>query len=253
VLALAAERWTYRPARSRILAAVSRGTERELERYYPGAAVAVIPNGVDPERFAPDPETRRRLRGSHAADEDVIALFAGGDWDRKGLGIAIEALALAVGTSSSLRLWVVGPGDERRFRKLAARLGVEQRVTFFGPRSDVERYYQAGDLLVFPTLYESFSLIPLEAASSGIPLIATRVYGVNEVLRDGDAGIAVERSPAAVADALVTLATRPEQRMRMGEAARRGASVFTWERAVGGTLEIYDALLAPTLPETEAA
>ena len=83
LLSLGAERWTYRPGRCRVLAAVSRGTARELERHYPGVAVVVISNGVDCERFAPDPERRRQVRAAQSVgDEGVVALFVGGDWDR---------------------------------------------------------------------------------------------------------------------------------------------------------------------------
>jgi glycosyltransferase involved in cell wall biosynthesis len=252
-LSLGAERWTYRPRRSRVLAAVSRGTARELKRHYPGVAVVVIPNGVDCERFAPDPERRRQVRAAQSVgDEEVVALFVGGDWHRKGLGVTIEALAIAAERAPSLRLWVVGQGDEERFRALATGLGVGGRVAFLGRRRDTERFYQASDLFVLPTRYEAFPLVALEAAASGLPLVATPVNGVEELLVDGEAGIAVERSPDAVAEALVELATRSDDRARMADAARRRATAFTWEESVRGTLALYDRLLAQPSPVKEA-
>jgi glycosyltransferase involved in cell wall biosynthesis len=126
-------------------------------------------------------------------------------------------------------------------------------VEFFGPRSDTERFYRAADVFVFPTRYEAFPLVALEAAAAGLPLVATPVNGVEELLEDGEAGIAVERLPAAVADALVRLATRPDERARMGHAARRRATAFTWEDSVRRTLGLYDRLLATARSVKEAA
>jgi UDP-glucose:(heptosyl)LPS alpha-1,3-glucosyltransferase len=254
LLSLVAERRTYRPGAGRVLAAASRGVARELERNYPGVPVTVVPNGVDCDRFAPDADVRRRVRAAEAVPEDdIVALFVGGDWDRKGLRVVIEALAIAVKRVPTLRLWVVGRGDSERFRALAARLGVAHRVEFFGPRSDTERFYRAADVFVFPTRYEAFPLVALEAAAAGLPLVATPVNGVEELLEGGEAGIAVERLPAAVADALVQLATRPDERARMGHAARRRATAFTWEDSVRRTLGLYDRLLATARSVKETA
>jgi UDP-glucose:(heptosyl)LPS alpha-1,3-glucosyltransferase len=254
LLSLAAERRTYRPGTRRVLAAASRGVARELERHYPGVPVTVVPNGVDCDRFAPDPDARRRVRAAEAVpDDDIVALFVGGDWDRKGLRVVIEALAVAVRRAPTLRLWVVGHGDRKRFHALAARRRVANRVEFFGPRSDTERFYRAADVFVFPTRYEAFPLVALEAAAAGLPLVATPVNGVEELFEGGEGGIAVERSPDAVADALVALAARPDERARMGHAARERATALTWENSVRRTLELYDGLLASARAGKEAA
>ena len=96
-----------------------------------------------------------------------MCLFVGGDWDRKGLGVAIEAVSL-VRQRTPIRLWVVGRGESGRFEQLAERLGVGDHVRFFGPRADTERFYQAADIFVLPTEYETFSLVAYEAAASSL-------------------------------------------------------------------------------------
>jgi UDP-glucose:(heptosyl)LPS alpha-1,3-glucosyltransferase len=244
-LALVVERLIYRPARVRRLAAVSNGVLKELHAHYPRVPTRVAPNGVDIERFRPNPETRRDTRTDEdIGADDVVALFVGGDWDHKGLAVAIRALARATGdTAAGLWLWVVGKGDARRFRAVARQHGVEKRVRFFGARTDPERFYQAADVFVLPTLYETFSLAAFEAAASGLPVVAPRVSGIDELIGDDEAGIVVERSSEVVAAALSRLAADPDLRKHMGDEARRRASLYTWEHSVDSMLALYRELL----------
>ena len=249
-LSLVAERWSY-GSRTRVLGAVSPGVAGELASAYPGARVIVTPNGVDLERFRPDPDARTRMRRSQAVgDEDMVALFVGGDWHRKGLEIALHAL---VGAPST-RLWVVGAGDCDAFRARAEALGVAQRVIFFGVRRDVERFHQAADVLVLPSRYEAFPLVSLEAAACGLPLLTTKVNGVTEIVGDGDAGWILERSAQAFGQALQALAEDPERRRRMGREARRRAEGFSWEASTAEVLRLYGDLLTeqPLMQELAA-
>ncbi len=230
-LALAFEQRCYRPGKVGVLAAVSKGVAAELARYYPEVTVAVTPNGVDTDRFQPAAERSR---------EGVVAVFVGGDWDRKGLGVAIEALSFAPGVT----LQVVGRGDEHRFGALAEHYGVSDRIQFLGPRRDVELVLQESDVFVLPTLYEAFSLAMLEAAACGLPLTVTRINGAAELVGEDEAGILVERTPEAVGGALAALAADIPRRERLGAEARRRALGFGWERSVESVLELYDSLLA---------
>lgn len=245
--AIAAERWSYRPARARALAPVSGGLADELARHYPHRRIVLTPNGVDLQRFRPDPISRRDLRRANGvADDRQIALFVGGDWDRKGLTVAIRGLghAHADDPRAGGVLWVVGAGNEHRLKGLATACGVERAVRFLGPRTDVERFYSAADVFLLPTLYETFSLVAYEAAASALPLIATRVSGIDELIGSDEAGIIVARTPEAVGDALLRLARDPAGRARMGGVARGRAMRFTWERSITSKLELYGTLLA---------
>lgn len=241
LLALGSERWCYRRGHVRMLAPVSEGVARELRAHYPGVPTVVTANGVDLDRFQPDAAARTALREvERVGADDVVALFVGGDWDRKGLAVAIEALAL---TKGGLRLWVVGRGDEGRFGTLARERGVAGAVRFFGPRSDTERFYQAADVLVFPTLYEAFPLVALEAAASGLAIVATPVNGVEELL-GGGAGLLVPRDAGAVARALDDLAGDRDLLRQLGDAARRRSREYSWDAGVGRVLELYAELAA---------
>jgi len=237
LLALALEAWSYRPNRLRAFGVVSHGVAREIEAHYPGVPVAITPNGVDVERFAPDPAARRELRDARGVgDGELVCLFVGNDWEHKGLQLVVEALALA---GIHARLWVVGRGDVARYGALARRHGVH--VEFAGVRADTERWYAAADAFVLPSLYETFSLVAYEAAASRLPLVATRVSGIDELL-DGGAGLAVDRDARSVADALRTLAGDADLRARLGAHGREVAAAYDWQRSVDAVLRIYAEL-----------
>jgi UDP-glucose:(heptosyl)LPS alpha-1,3-glucosyltransferase len=242
-LALAAERWSYRPSRLRAFAAVSEGVAHEAARFYSAIPVTVTPNGVDLDRFRPDPVTRTTLRASEGIADCTVALFVGGDWDRKGLHIAIEAVAKARARGHDLFLWVVGRGNADQFVARSERLGATPANRFFGPRTDTERFYQAADIFVLPSVYESFSLVGFEAAACGLPLVITAISGASDLVGSGEGGLIVERSSESVAEALVTLSADPMTRARLGAEARRRASAYTWQRSVASVMNLYGSLL----------
>jgi glycosyltransferase involved in cell wall biosynthesis len=246
LLAIAAERWSYRTSRTSRLAAVSPGVAAELAQHFGNIPVHLTPNGVDTERFNPSWPDRPRFRElAGGKDGDIVAVFVGGEWSRKGLAIAIRGLALAQRQVDRwLRLWVVGPGDAKRFAKIAQACGVGDQVTFFGRRTDVERFYQSADVFVLPTLYETFSLAAYEAAACGLPLVATRVSGIEELVGENEAGVLVERTPDAVGEALGRLAVDAKARVQMGRAGRLKAKSFTWQRSADAVLDVYRLLLA---------
>lgn len=226
-----AERWCYRPGRARRLIGVSGGIARELGEHFPHmrGRIAVIPNGVDTEHFHPAPRPAPR------PGEALRVLFVGGDWERKGLPIAIAALA----ECPCAELDVVGAGDVEGQRRLARRHGVEGRVHFRGTTADTAPAYRGADVFALPTAYESFSLVTYEAAASGLPLLATRVNGIEDLVRDGVNGWFVERSPADLAARLRALQADPELRRRMGTAARRDSLGFSWQRVVEAYRQLY--------------
>jgi glycosyltransferase involved in cell wall biosynthesis len=136
----------------------------------------------------------------------------------------------------------VGGGDTERFRAFARTAGVEDRVRFIGVQSNTERFYAAGDLLLLPTLYETFSLVAYEAAATGLPIVATRVSGIDELLGADASGLAVERDSEMIGHALATLADDPELRSRLGAEGRLRASAYDWNRSVETVLDVYRSL-----------
>jgi glycosyltransferase involved in cell wall biosynthesis len=239
---LGLERWWF--PRVGMLVAISEGSAADLRRLYPDSRVAVMPRGIDLRRFRPDDADRDSFRREQGTpDGAVVALFVDQQHrPLKGLDIAIEAFAAARAQGGPGLLWVVGAGSEP-YAALADRLGVGDAVRFLGYTDEVERCYRGADLFVLPTVYEAFCRAAHEAAACGLPVVAPAVNGIRELVGAGEAGVVVEREPAAVARALAELAGEPERRARMGDCARRRAQAFD-ERAVAGRLlDLYDSML----------
>jgi glycosyltransferase involved in cell wall biosynthesis len=246
LLRLIGERFCYRPRRAGGLIGVSRGVSAELAKYFPRATCVTIPNGVNLERFHPDPLKRAAVRSRHGIGTDeLIALFVGGEWMGKGLKFAIDALARADGW----KLLVVGNGVVADYRQYAQRAGVLDRVIFAGAVDDPSPYYCASDTFVLPSAYETFSLVTYEAAASGLPLLVTPVHGVTDLLVDGRNGWFIERDGESIATRLSALREDDQLRAEMGAAGRAAAAAFTWPRMV----EAYRQVLLPVGPHEKAA
>jgi UDP-glucose:(heptosyl)LPS alpha-1,3-glucosyltransferase len=220
---VAAERRAYGASRLRRVIAVSSGVARELREHYrvPEDVIRVIPNGVDHAVFHPVSDAERRaLRLRFRLPVDAcIALFLGGDWERKGLRDAIEAVAGV----SDVVLVVVGRGDEGAMRTHATRLGAAGQVTFAGPSAEPQLWYQAADFLLFPSRYEAFSLVTLEAAATGLPIIAHAINGTEDLILPRENGILSEWGSEALRSHVVTLRDDLALRERM----RKGAVVIS--------------------------
>jgi glycosyltransferase involved in cell wall biosynthesis len=235
-----AERLCFAANRPASIVGVSEGVAEEVRLHYPKLANSVIsiPNGVDTETFAPGrrEEEARALRAKlEIADDRLVAVFVGSEWERKGLEPLIRALALTSGWD----VVVAGSGDEKRYRELAYSLGVGDALRWLGISRDVQLVYELADALVFPSSYEAFSLVTLEAAASGLPILATPVNGIRELLADGHSGFLINQEPRTIAQRLGQLAADPALRRRMGRAARRSALDFGWESMVAKHHELY--------------
>ena len=95
---------------------------------------------------------------------------------------------------------------------------------------------------MLPSSYETFSLVTFEAAASGLPVLATAVSGVRELIRDGQNGFLITQEPRLIAERLGRLAADPELRTRLGRAARRSVLDFSWEQMVTKHHELYERL-----------
>ena len=115
-------------------------------------------------------------------------------------------------------------------------------MRWLGITREVPAVYELADAFVMASSYETFSLVTFEAAASGLPIVATPVSGVRELIEDGHNGYLIERDPRAIAERLRRLAADPQLRIRLGRAARRSALAFTSERMIAGYLELYSRL-----------
>lgn len=239
----ARERGLYRSPRLRGVIAVSSGLKRELMEEYgiEDEKIRVIPNGVDRTVFHPAASTEEKLalrRELGLPEAPFLAVFMGGDWDRKGLADVIRAVAKLPDTHLS----VVGGGNAAAFGRLAEEAGAKDRVHFAGIQAQPQRYLAAGDVFACPSRYETFSMSGLEAAACGLPLVVVRTNGLEDFVEHGVNGLFVETTWQSVRDALARVLGDPVLRASMSQAAVRTASRFDWGDIATATREVLETL-----------
>ncbi|MGI4793836.1 MAG: glycosyltransferase family 4 protein [Janthinobacterium lividum] len=237
------DRYMIGGLRYRSYVAISERVASELKQYYavPDSRIAMIPNGVNIERFRADAVARQEVRAEFGIPvEAPLLLFAGHEFERKGLAYIVQALAKL---DPEVRLLVVGGGTEGPYRTMADKAGIKaDRLVFAGRRSDMPRLYAAADVFVFPTYYEAFGLVCMEAMAAGLPLFATKVGGIEDYLEDGVNGGFIRRDAEDIADRLRPVLADAELRQRLSRGARSTAEHYTWTKVAERYLELLRSL-----------
>jgi glycosyltransferase involved in cell wall biosynthesis len=205
---------------------------------WPAERAHYMPNFVE---FEPAPPVPRSDHDTPAEAPLVLAL--GRHHVNKAFDVLLKALAGVPGAV----LWLAGEGPERgALEALAAELGVASRVRFLGWCTDLAALYRAADICVFPSRYEPFGTITLEAWAAGVPLIAAAAAGPAGVVHDGDDGLLVPIDDVdALAAALRTLIDDPGLRSRLAAAGRaRWRADFTKAAAVRRWRDLFAEVTA---------
>lgn len=227
----------------------SRGLARELSAIYTGilpqSGVQVIANPVNINRMRPDANfdraTFRRELGF--APGDLVLVFAAlGHFERKGLPLLLEALAKS--ERPNVKLIVVGGSEAMiaEYKDRAAGLGVGDRIAFVGLQRDVRPYMWAADVFAFPSSYEVFPLVSLEAAAAGLPLLSSKLHGVEEFLVEGVNGWCIERDAGAITAKLREIADAPDKLRVMGQAAAASVRMYSTEAFATAWSQFYRSL-----------
>ncbi len=233
----------------------SKDEQQLLARYY-GADVgriSVVPCGVNLGLFQPiEKEEAREQLGLR--EDDKILLFVGRIEPLKGVDILLGAAAQLESESDCFVLIVGGDdstrdGEIEHLRDLASQLGIAERVSFMGA-VDHERlplFYNAADVCVVPSFYESFGLVALEAMACGTPVVASRVGGLSVAVRDSETGYLIPwRCPEPFAERLELLLGNEELRNRFGQAAREEVERFRWGNVAEAVLGLYAEVIDGT-------
>lgn len=228
----------FKNAGARRVIANSEMVKREIvDLYqYPNDRIDIIRNGLPLDKFRFDPALREESRAElKMKPDEVVLLFAGSGWERKGLRFAIEAFELSRGRN--LRLLVAGRGDERAYRP--KRFLTDEPVRFLGEIADMSSIFAAADIFILPTIYDPFSNACLEALASGLPVITTRENGFSEIIRDGVHGSVVDSASnvAALRDA-IRFWSDESRRVAARSANADLASHFAIKENVQATLKI---------------
>jgi glycosyltransferase involved in cell wall biosynthesis len=237
------EAFTY--PRSKYVVVPSRGLAYELTAEFPYIEnrLTVIPNPIRVDRLQlPLDFDRNAFRNSLGIEErDVAALFVAlGQFERKGLPLLLEALRAP--ETKPIQLIVVGGQSDliARCTMELAKHQLSDRVKFVGMQSDVRPYLWAADVFTFPSLYETFSLVTYEAAAAGLPIVVSHLYGVEDLLVDGENGFLVETTVEGVRAGLAKfLVLSPAERKAMGAHARVAASACSEQNFVDAWRAFY--------------
>ncbi|MEX1254810.1 MAG: glycosyltransferase [Dehalococcoidia bacterium] len=208
--------------------------------------VTVVPYGIDLTRFRPLP------RNDVSADGIVVG-SVGRLSPEKGLDVLLRAAGRLIEGGTRLRLVLAGDGPERgRLARLTERLGISERVDFRGdvPHEQVPTVLAALDIFVMPSRAEGFGVAALEAQAMELPVIASRVDGLPDVVEDERTGLLVPAGDAdSLADAISRLADDPALRSTMGRAGRAFVEQrYRWEENVAQMERLYQHLLAEFTP-----
>lgn len=233
---------------ARRVTAISRRGAEEIRRHFGLEDVPVIYNGVDPEEFRPpEGEEKERIRRELGISQtDFAVLYIGSGFFRKGLRYLIEGFA-RLGEDEGGRspvLLVAGRGNKASYERQACSLGVAERVRFLGTAIPTPRLYWAGDVFVFPTLYEPFGNVCLEALASGLPCVFSSKCGGAEIVEDGESGLILEEPiDAAEIARLVRVCMDKAKAVTIGRAARSLALEFSVSSNADRTEAIYREVL----------
>jgi glycosyltransferase involved in cell wall biosynthesis len=189
------------------------------------------------------PASNRRPKAS--ARNGTTMLAVGRLERQKGFDVAINAIARLRGEHPDATLVIAGEGRERtRLSELVSQLGLESSVVFLGERSDVPELMREVDVLVHPARWEGFGLVLLEAMRAGLPIVATRVAAIPEVISDGVTGVLVQPDdPDELARVLAELLGDPARRAALGAAGHvRLRDHFSPDVMARRTAEVYDSV-----------
>lgn len=214
----------------------------------PRPRIAVVPNGVDCARFSPVGNKAQVRAALGLPQEGPLVGLVGRICAQKGQEDLVAAFPAVLARCPGVHAVLAGAPDEtaslERLRAQVESLGLADRIHLFGYVADVTRVYAALDVLVAPSRWEGFGLMLVEAMAAGLPIVATRVGAIPEVLGDAGAGLLVPPGDGeALARAIVEVLAEAGRAGAMAEAGVQRARSFDWSRSGAALAGLYDDLL----------
>jgi UDP-glucose:(heptosyl)LPS alpha-1,3-glucosyltransferase len=193
-------------------------------------------------RCRPHRQLARRQLG--LAADTVLALIVAHNFRLKGVATLLRAIRRLQVAGREVRLAIVGGKHIESWQRHVAHLGLSEQVIFAGRVDDPLPYYAAADCYIHPTYYDPCSLVVLEAAACGLPLVTSRYNGASEIFSEGEDVLLVD-DPADDAGLAATMRPLLDEatRQRLGAAARRTILQHSFHRNVDQILEIYQEIL----------
>ena len=224
----------------------SRYMSNELQRIFqlPADKLRIVPNGVYPETFRHRSGNAQAIRRKYAADDEKIIFYIGRLVFEKGLDLLLDAAAKILARQQKVKFVIAGKGPyAKHLHERAQQMGLYERFYFTGYIDDLTRnaLFSTADVAVFPSLYEPFGIVALEAMAAGTPVVVTDTGGLGEVVRHGKNGLkAAPNDPESLADNILWLLDYPEQAKALrNQAFHDLKSEYDWGKIAARTLEVY--------------
>jgi glycosyltransferase involved in cell wall biosynthesis len=212
---------------------------------------SVIHSGVDLVQFSKGAKQRTRKRKEFGIPADSLVIgYVGWLIPIKGVTYLISAMARVIEQHSNSVLVLVGKGDDKgeeeiKLREQVQSLGLIDNVLFLGWRPDVDEIMGCFDIFVLPSLNEGMGRVLVEAMAAGLPIVASRVGGIPDLVKDGKNGLLVSPADAsALEKAISDLLSDKEKRNRMGKAGKKMCLPYSAEAMVEQIDDLYKKLLA---------
>jgi len=209
--------------------------------------VTVIPNGLNLNKYNVNSSKEECREKLGLPLNKKIILFLSAIREKKAPDVLVRAMQKIVKEVPDAYLVMAGKGRmESKIRQLARELAINDLITFpgFVRESEKPLYFKAADVFVLPSYDEIFGIVNLEAMACETPVVATRVGGIPEIVKDGENGLLVPpKDPDALADAIIYLLENEDVRKKMGKNAREKVKNYSWERIAEMTEEVYKSLI----------
>ncbi len=235
-----------------------------IQAGFPSEKIQVCYNGVDPEKYSMERVNEEKVmevkQRYGLGNDDLMTLFVGRLVWIKGVDKLIRAMPQVLQKVPNAKLVIVGLGDMRDYlERLVRNLNLQDVVKFrfeFIPEEERIAHYAACDVAVYPSLYEPFGIVTLEAMSMEKPVVvgATGVSGMREIVVTSgpdQCGFHINpNDPADIAWGIVSAIQDPEKKSQFGRKGRkRVIDLFTWEKAAERTIQVYSELLESRIPQ----
>jgi glycosyltransferase involved in cell wall biosynthesis len=224
----------------------------EITSYFqcPRSKIDIIPNGVDATRFDQlEGQSLTQFRSRFALPSEKIIFSVGRVVQEKGMQVLVKAMPLVLAEYPSVKAIIAGKGPELdSLRSLAWSSDVGEKVFVVGFVSDADRdrLFKVADCAVFPSLYEPFGIVALEAMAARCPVVVSEVGGLKDVVQHAETGITVyPDDPASLAWGILHTLQHPDwAAARAANAYRAAREEYNWQRIARTTAAVYEQVIA---------
>lgn len=209
--------------------------------------IEVIPSGINIEEFAKDTGRREELRSKYKIGQDDVALItACRITEEKNVKFLVEAFNKIKKTCANAKFIIVGDGAVKKdLEEMVKNFGIGNDVVFTGlvNKEEIISLYQASDIFVFASLTETQGLVAVEAMSAGIPAVAVRASGIEDMIMNGEDGILTENNVDEFSSAVIKVINDRDLRKKLSDQARINSKKFTIELWTEKIVKLYDSLI----------